>query len=83
MVLVTGMVFTYMNHNAVWPIFCNTFEAIYSDLQHFDTWYTANNNQPPLTFALADEWANYMRTVLDSMVVNARAVYAQMYASRK
>jgi chitinase len=38
MVLATGMVFTYMNDNNVWGMFCDTFEAIYLGLQTFGTW---------------------------------------------
>lgn len=36
------MVFEYINNGAVWPGFYATFEAIYSDLEAFDTWFAAN-----------------------------------------
>lgn len=77
-----GMIFNYLNTQSVWNAFCGTYEAVYDHLGDFDTWYAANG----AAFAipnLQDEWKNYVRVALDSMVLRSRATFRYMYENRR
>lgn len=77
----TGMVFEYINNAVVWAEFCATFEAIYSDMEAFDTWFAATIVTQIQT-DLATEWSNFIRATLDSMVVRSRILYNTLYQIR-
>ena len=77
-----GLVFRYMNDPTIWRMWCNTFNAIRTRLDRFDRWYAVNKgvNDPDVT--LADEWDQYHRVTLDSIVNIYRKSWAFLYSSR-
>lgn len=76
------MVFTYLNNQDVWNSFCGSYEAIYNLLGDFDTWY-ANNGAAVAIPNLQNEWKQYIRDTLDSMVRRSRATFDYMYQNRR
>lgn len=76
------MVFTYLNVQTVWDSFCGTYEAIYDLLGDFDTWYAQNGAAFAIP-SLQDEWKEFIRVTLDSMVLRSRATFDTMYQNRK
>lgn len=77
-----GMIFTYLNTQEVWDKFCGTYEAIYDLLGDFDTWYSQNGQGVAIP-NLQDEWKEYIRVSLDSLVRRSRATFDYMLAHRR
>ena len=77
-----GMIFNYLNTPSVWAAFCATFEAIDVHMGDFDTWSAANGVAATIP-NLQQEWRNYMRVALDSIVLRNRASFDFMYSNRK
>ncbi|KZN93935.1 hypothetical protein EN45_041220 [Penicillium chrysogenum] len=79
-----GMVFNYMNEQVVWDKFCATYEAIYTLLGQWQTYYNNNPNAPlPQGLNLPnlqDEWQAYINTALDLIVSNGKSTFNQMHA---
>jgi hypothetical protein len=79
-----GMVFNYMNEQVVWDKFCATYEAIYTLLGQWQTYYNNNPNAPlPQGLNLPnlqDEWKLYINTALDLIVANGKSTFSQMHA---
>ncbi|KAJ4386833.1 hypothetical protein N0V93_009731 [Gnomoniopsis smithogilvyi] len=78
-----GMIFNYLNTQAVWDSFCGSYEAIYDLMGDFDTWYAANgafiqSHGVIGVPSLQSEWKTYIRTSLDSMVRRSRSTYDTM-----
>ncbi|KAJ9415052.1 hypothetical protein QL093DRAFT_2452770 [Fusarium oxysporum] len=67
-----GMIFSYLNHKDIWPKYCAVYEAIYDHMGDFDTWYSTQQ-----------EWKEYNRLVLDSMVRSARYTEIWMYNNKE
>jgi hypothetical protein len=63
------------------PMYGLNSEAIYSNLQDFDTWF-GNTVLTQLPSNLAAEWPNFIRATLDSMVVRARSLFVTLYGIR-
>jgi hypothetical protein len=78
-----GLVFSYMNDDTVWGMWCDTYKGIYDQLDRFDKWYVNNKgaNDPDVT--LADEWGKYNRVVLDSAVEVYRAGWSWLHENRR
>ncbi|POS72695.1 chitinase [Diaporthe helianthi] len=77
-----GLVFTYLNTQQVWDGFCGSYEALYDLLGRFDTWYASNGAAVAIP-NLQDEWKQYIRVVLDSMVRRSKATFDYMYQNRR
>ncbi|CAM1509829.1 Fc.00g001640.m01.CDS01 [Cosmosporella sp. VM-42] len=77
-----GMVFTYLDDKEVWEAFCGTYEAIYDLFGDFDTWYATNSGAQTIP-SLQEEWKDYIREVLDSLVRRSRATFDTLYSYRK
>jgi chitinase len=72
--LITGMVFEYMNHADIWKKFCDTYEALWEQMGNFDTFYATRSAAPAIP-SLQDEWKEFIETVLTSMVHNTRTTF--------
>ena len=43
-----GMMFNYLNRGDVWAAFCSAYEAIYTLMGQFDTWYNVSASPRPI-----------------------------------
>lgn len=77
-----GLIFNYMNSQAIWDKFCLSYEGIYDRLGEFDTWYSLHG-QGVAVPSLQSEWKKYIRVVLDSAVLRSRAEFDLMYSNRR
>ncbi len=76
------MLFTYLNNQEVWDAFCGTYETVYDHLGDFDDWYVQNGQGFTIP-SLQQEWKQYIRVVLDSLVLRSRATFDFMYQNRR
>ncbi|KAF9784244.1 hypothetical protein IL306_007712 [Fusarium sp. DS 682] len=72
--LITGMVFEYMNHPDIWKKFCDTYEALWEQMGNFDTFYATQSSAPTIP-SLQDEWKEFIEVVLTSLVHNTRTTF--------
>ncbi|TVY74071.1 Chitotriosidase-1 [Fusarium oxysporum f. sp. cubense] len=72
-----GLLFNYMNHEDVWEMWCDTYNAMRVHLVEFDKWYPKSKGDPDVT--LADEWDKYHRVALDSIVLRSRETWKWLY----
>ncbi|KAF6515930.1 hypothetical protein HZS61_004671 [Fusarium oxysporum f. sp. conglutinans] len=76
-----GLLFNYMNHDDVWEMWCDTYNAMRVHLVEFDKWYPKSKGDPDVT--LADEWDKYHRVALDSIVLRSRETWKWLYDNRR
>ncbi|EON97113.1 putative bacteriodes thetaiotaomicron symbiotic protein [Phaeoacremonium minimum UCRPA7] len=75
------MMFSYLNDATVWPKFCATYEGIYDKMGEFDEWY--NLNVGPASFNIQEEWKDYIRVALDSLVLRSRDSLSYYIANKR
>lgn len=76
-----GLLFNYMNHDDVWDMWCDTYNAMRVHLDEFDKFYPKGQNDPDVT--LVDEWDKYNRAALDSIVVRTRKSWDWLHDNRR
>ncbi|RSL67275.1 hypothetical protein CEP53_003068 [Fusarium sp. AF-6] len=77
----SGLLFSYMNHDDVWDMWCDTYNAMRDHLAEFDKFYPKGKDDPDV--ALVDEWDKYHRAALDSIVLQARESWDWLYDNRR
>ncbi|KAH7227281.1 hypothetical protein B0J15DRAFT_556340 [Fusarium solani] len=76
-----GLLFNYMNHDDVWDVWCDTYNAMRVHLDEFDKFYPKGQNDPDV--ALVDEWDKYNRAALDSIVACTRKSWDWLHDNRR
>lgn len=72
--------FTYLNSDDIWGMYCGVYEAIYDRLGEFDRWY---KNKKHGDVDMQSEWKKYNRVVLDSLVSRTKADFEFYYMQRR
>ncbi|KAL2836873.1 hypothetical protein BJY01DRAFT_258587 [Aspergillus pseudoustus] len=81
---ILGMIINYLNDPEAFSKFCGTYEGIYAHFEEWDRWhasagYPAGRNIP----SMRDEWREYIRVVLDSLIIRSRATFDYMLDKRQ
>lgn len=77
------MIINYLNDQEVWGKFCATYEAIYDHFGTWDRWHAQAGYPAGQIPSMQDEWKEYIRVVLDSFILRARATFDYMHDERK
>lgn len=78
-----GMMYEFFQSDAVMNAFCGTYEGAYTLLGTFDTYYNTQRAgaNPGDVSNLQDEWQEYIRVLIDSMVERSRGDLEYYYAN--
>lgn len=68
-----GMGFTYMNLPDIVDAYCLTYEALYTLMGQFGTWYANANPGGPVP-EMQEKWQLYNRDLLDNVVLWSHSV---------
>ncbi|KAL3479632.1 hypothetical protein BJX99DRAFT_255358 [Aspergillus californicus] len=78
-----GMIISYLNDQEVWDKFCGTYEAIYDHFGTWDNWHRLAGYPAGQIVSMQGEWREYIRVVLDSFILRAKATYKYQYENRR